>query len=126
MLGRRLADHQREVLVLPEVPVEEDELLVAVFLEAHARAPERIVLDLDVTDLALHGHQEGRFFHGYYDSYCSLPWYIFTGEQRLCARLRTADQDASAGSQAEVERMVRQIRKQWPTARVLMLTGSIT
>ena len=50
-----------------------DELLVAVFLEAHARAPERIVLDLDVTDLALHGHQDGRFFHGYYDSYCYLP-----------------------------------------------------
>ena len=73
-------------------------------------APEQIVLDLDTTDLPLHGHQEGRFFHGYYDSYCYLPLYIFCGEHLLCARLRTADQDAAAGSKDEVERIVRQIR----------------
>jgi hypothetical protein len=101
-----------------------DELLVDVFLEAHASAPERIVLDLDVTDLALHGHQEGRFFHGYYDSYCYLPLYIFAGEQLLCARLRTADQDASAGSQAEVERIVTQIRKQWPKVEIIVRADS--
>jgi hypothetical protein len=52
-----------------------DELLIKVFLEAHGEAPEQIVLDLDTTDLPLHGHQEGRFFHGYYDSYCYLPLY---------------------------------------------------
>ena len=59
-----------------------DELLTKVFLEAHLEAPEQIVLDLDTTDLTLHGHQEGRFFHGYYDSYCYLPLYIFAGEDR--------------------------------------------
>jgi hypothetical protein len=101
-----------------------DELLVSVFLEAHAHAPEHMVLDLDVTDLPLHGQQEGRFFHGYYNSYCYLPLYIFGGEHLLCARLRTADQDAAAGSQAEVERLVNQIRQVWPTVPVILRADS--
>lgn len=62
-----------------------DGLLVDLFLEAHAEAPQRIVLDLDSTDVPLHGHQESRFFHGYYDSYCHLPLYIFAGDHLLCA-----------------------------------------
>jgi hypothetical protein len=73
-------------------------LFVDVFLEAFEQAPEEIVLDLDTTDLELHGGQEGRFFHGYYDEYCYLPLYIFCGEHVLCARLRQANIDASAGS----------------------------
>jgi len=101
-----------------------DELLTKVFLEAHPEPPEQIVLDLDTTDLPLHGHQEGRFFHGYYDSHCYLPLYIFAGEHLLCARLRTADQDAAAGSQDEVERIVRQIRAVWPQVRIIVRAGS--
>jgi hypothetical protein len=75
-----------------------DRLLVDLFLESHARRPQRIVLDLDSTDIPLHGHQEARFFHGYDDSYCYLPLYIFAGDQLLCARLRPADQDGAAGA----------------------------
>jgi len=101
-----------------------DELLVQVFVEAHAEAPHQIVLDLDTTDLPLHGHQEGRFFHGYYDSYCYLPLYIFSGEHLLCARLRTADQDAAAGSTDEVARIVRQIRAAWPQVRIIVRADS--
>lgn len=101
-----------------------DELLLAVFVEAHEQAPQRIVLDLDVTDLPLHGHQEGRFFHGYYDSYCYLPLYIFCGEHLLCARLRTADQDAAAGSQEEVQRIVGQIREVWPEVEIILRADS--
>ena len=101
-----------------------DELLVSVFLEAHAVAPERIVLDLDATDLPLHGHQEGRFFHGYYDHYCYLPLYIFCGEHLLCARLRTADQNAAAGSRAELERIVQQIRQAWPEVEIILRADS--
>src|SRR5216684_3604211 len=67
-----------------------DELLVKVFVESYASPPEEIILDVDATDLPLHGKQEGRFFHGYYDSYCYLPLYIFCGEHILCARLRQA------------------------------------
>jgi hypothetical protein len=95
-----------------------------VFVEARETAPEEIVLDLDVTDLPLHGHQEGRFFHGYYDSYCYLPLYIFCGEHLLCARLRTADQDAAAGSKDEVERVVARIRKAWPEVKIILRADS--
>jgi hypothetical protein len=97
-----------------------DELLVKVFLESHGEAPEEIILDLDTTDLPLHGKQEGRFFHGYYDSYCYLPLYIFCGEQLLCARLRAANHDASFGCLAEIERIVAQIRAAWPTVRIIL------
>jgi len=61
-------------------------LFVALFLEAHQRQPKEIILDLDATDDPLHGHQEGRFFHGYYDGYCYLPLYVFCGRHLLAAR----------------------------------------
>lgn len=97
-----------------------DELLVNVFMEAHAQAPDEIVLDIDTTDMALHGEQEGRFFHGYYDHYCYLPLYVFSGEHLLCARLRSANIDASAGSLAEIRRIVEQIRQGWPKVRIVL------
>lgn len=97
-----------------------DELLVQVFLEAYAEAPAEIILDMDTTDLALHGHQEGRFFHGYYDQYCYLPLYVFCGDQVLCARLREANRDAAWGSVEEIQRIVAQIRKAWPQVRIIL------
>ena len=97
-----------------------DRLLVELFTEAYEEAPACIVLDLDVTDLPLHGHQEGRFFHGYYDSYCYLPLYIFCGQHLLCVRLRTADQDAAAGCVEELQRMARQLRQHWPQTRMIV------
>jgi hypothetical protein len=97
-----------------------DELLVEVFVEAHAAEPEEIVLDIDTTDVALHGDQEGRFFHGYYDHYCYLPLYIFSGEHLLCARLRRANIDASAGSLTEIRRIVEQMRRRWPQVRITL------
>ena len=97
-----------------------DELLVNVFVEAHAAAPERIVLDIDTTDVALHGNQEGRFFHGYYDHYCYLPLYIFSGEHLLCARQRPANIDAAAGCVDEIRRIVEQMRTVWPAVRITL------
>lgn len=97
-----------------------DRLLVDLFLEAHGKPPARIVLDLDATDLPLHGHQEQRFFHGYYDGYCYLPLYIFCGEHLLCGRLRPANQDAAAGSVEEVQRIVAQIRQGWPKVQIIL------
>jgi hypothetical protein len=97
-----------------------DELLVKVFLESYQKAPEEIILDVDTTDLPLHGKQEGRFFHGYYDSYCYLPLFIFCGEQVLCARLREANHDASFGSLQEIGRIVAQIRLAWPEVKIIV------
>ena len=97
-----------------------DELLVEVFLEAHPGAPTEIVLDVDTTDLPLHGRQEGRFFHGYYDSYCYLPLYVFCGEHILCARLREANHDAAFGCLDEIRRIVTQIRAAWPGVKIVL------
>ena len=101
-------------------PAAMDELLVDLFLEAHDTAPEQIIVDVDATDDPLHGHQEGRFFHGYYRHYCYLPLYIFCGEQLLCARLRQADQDGAAGTQEELARIIARIRESWPQTRIIV------
>ena len=78
-------------------PVAIEGLFVDLFLEAHAKAPKQIILDLDATDDPLHGHQEGRFFHGYYDGYCYLPLYVFCGRHLLVSKLRRSNIDAAAG-----------------------------
>jgi hypothetical protein len=101
-----------------------DRLLVDLYLESQSSPPEQIVLDLDATDIPLYGHQPERFFHGYYDSYCYLPLYIFVGDQLLCARLRPANQDAAAGSVKEVSRIVAQMRQRWPEVKIVLRADS--
>jgi len=97
-----------------------DELLVDVFLEAHPVPPQQIVLDIDTTDMALHGNQEGKFYHGYYKHYCYLPLYIFCGDHVLCARLRPSSIGPAVGSRKEVERIVQQIRQRWPEVEIIL------
>jgi hypothetical protein len=97
-----------------------DELMVKAFLESHETVPSEIILDVDTTDLPLHGKQEGRFFHGYYDNYCYLPLYVFCGEHILCARLREANRDTSAGCLREIQRIVAQIRSAWPEVKIIL------
>jgi hypothetical protein len=101
-------------------PEKIDQLLCDLFIESHAEAPDQIVLDLDATDIPLHGHQPERFFHGYYDSYCYLPLYIFAGDQLLCARLRASNVDGAAGALDEVKRIVAQLRSKWPKVRIVV------
>lgn len=96
------------------------QLFTEVFLQAHDTPPERIVLDLDATDDLIHGHQAGRFFHGYYKNYCYLPLYIFCGEHLLCARLRPSDIDGAAGSVKELQRIVGEIRQRWPYVEIVI------
>jgi Transposase DDE domain group 1 len=101
-----------------------ERLFVDLFLEAHKAAPRRIVLDLDATDDPLHGHQEGRFFHGYYDCHCYLPLYVFCGSQLLAAKLRRSNIDASAGAVEEIARIVGQIRARWQRVEILLRADS--
>ena len=101
-------------------PAAIETLFVDVFLEAHHRAPKQIILDLDATDDPLHGQQEGRFFHGYYDCYCYLPLYIFCGRHLLAAKLRRSNIDGAAGAIEEVARIVAKIRRRFPRARILL------
>jgi hypothetical protein len=95
-------------------------LFVDLFLDAHKKAPKQIILDLDATDDPLHGQQEGRFFHGYYDCYCYLPLYVFCGRHLLAAKLRRANIDAAAGAVAEIARIVALIRRRWCRTRILL------
>jgi hypothetical protein len=101
-----------------------DRLLGDLFLESYATPPAEIVLDLDATDIPLYGHQPERFFHGYYDSYCYLPLYIFAGDQLLCARLRAANKDAASGAVDEVKRIVAQVRQRWPNTSIVLRADS--
>ncbi len=101
-----------------------ERLFVSLLLHAHFRPPERIVLDLDATDDPIHGHQLGRFFHGYYQNFCYLPLYIFCGDHLLCARLRPSDMDASAGSVKHLQRIVAQIRQSWPDVKITIRADS--
>src|SRR3982750_2909270 len=123
-LTRADASEQERYAKIVMDPAAIDQLLVEVFLEAHTTAPAEMVLDLDATDDPLYGKQEGRFFHGYYGHYCYLPLYIFAGGSLLCARLRAANTDASAGSREEVERIVQQISARWPEVRILLRADS--
>lgn len=115
--GAAASDRYKKIAANPEAL---DGLLVDLFLESYEAPPREIWLDLDATDDPLHGHQEGRFFHGYYRCYCYLPLYIFCGEHLLCGRLRPSSQDGAAGSVEELERIVTQIRARWPKTRIVI------
>lgn len=101
-----------------------ERLFVDLFLESFSEEPTEIMLDLDATDAPLHGEQEDRFFHGYYDHYCYLPLYIFCGKKLLCAKLRPANIDGSAGALEELERIVGKIRERWPNVRIILRADS--
>ena len=99
-------------------------LLVELFLQAHPDPPDEIILDLDATDDPLHGEQEQRFFHGYYNGYCYLPLYIFSGRHLLSALLRPANIDASADALKHVQRIVSRLRDLWPQVKILLRADS--
>lgn len=93
---------------------------VEAFVQQYLIAPARLVLDLDSTDFVLHGHQLGRFFHGYYDAYCYLPLYIFCGDHPLLALLRPSDIDNSVGVLKHLARIVARLRECWPGVSILV------
>jgi hypothetical protein len=101
-----------------------ESLFVTLFLEAYKTPPAEIILDIDATDDPLHGHQEGRFFHGYYDCYCYLPLYVFCGRHLLAAKLRPANIDAAAGAVEQIARIVTQLRARWPHTRIILRADS--
>ena len=105
-------------------PAAIERLFVDLFIEAHRDAPTEIVLDLDATDDPLHGDQEGRFFHGYYKSYCYLPLYIFCGRHLLVSKLRRSNIDGAAGACEEVARVVAQLRARWPKVKIVLRADS--
>ncbi len=95
------------------------EVFVEQFMVSHKRPPEQIILDFDATDDSVHGNQEGRFFHGYYNHYCFLPLYVFCGQQLLVSYLRPSKIDASKHSRAILKLLVRRFRQVWPEVPII-------
>jgi hypothetical protein len=118
------ADAQSRYKKIVHHPEKIEALLVDLFLDSFTKAPDEIILDFDATDDPLHGHQEGRFYHGYYRCYCYLPLYVTCGDQLLVAKLRTADKDASAGSAEVLAYLVERIRERWPEVRIIVRADS--
>src|SRR5271157_2683857 len=107
------ADHQS---------IEDSLLLMGV--RCSPKASREVVIDLDTTDDPLHGHQEGRFFHGFYGSYCYLPLFAFVGSVPLWAQLRTSDGDAARGAVEALKKIVAAVRKRCPKARIIVRADS--
>src|ERR1700678_634696 len=85
-----------------------------------SKGAKEVIIDLDATDSRLHGHQEGRFFHGYYGDYCYLPLLIYIGSVAVGARLRPANKDAADGAVAALEPIVAAVRRRCPKARIII------
>ena len=100
------------------------QVLMEVFIASHGEPPEEIILDVDATDDAVHGHQEGRFFHGYYDRYCFLPLCVFAGDHLLVAYLRPADIDPAKHALAILKLLVGRLRAAWPEVRIVVRADS--
>ncbi len=100
------------------------EVLVETFLASFDEPPTELILDFDATDDAVHGHQEGRFFHGYYDHYCFLPLYVFCGERLLVSYLRSSKIDGAKHSRAILGLLVRRLRQAWPEVRIIFRADS--
>lgn len=94
-------------------------VLVEQFISSFKRAPKEVVLDFDATDTAVHGEQEGRFFHGYYDHYCFLPLYVFCGDRLLAAYLRPSKIDGAKHAWAVLALLVKRLRKAWPKVKII-------
>ena len=101
-----------------------DRLMVDLFIEKHAEPPEEIVIDLDATDFELHGGQEQRCCHGYYDEYCYLPLLYFRGRDPVMVRLCAAGGDPAAGVEEDLEALTRRLRTRWPDTRIILRTDS--
>lgn len=100
------------------------EVLVDQFIASHAQPPEHLILDFDATDDPVHGRQEGRFFHGYYDNYCYLPLYVFCGDDLLTAYLRPSKIDASKHARVLLKLLVRRLREAWPDVTITIRADS--
>jgi len=115
--GRHAGDRYKKIVCREEAVAS---LFVDKFISGQQQAPRRLIVDLDATDDPLHGEQEGRFFHGYYDCYCYMPLYIFCGSDLLCATLRPADEDPGKACLNDVVRVVTHLRRAWPQVQIIL------
>jgi hypothetical protein len=123
-LGKEIAEYGNRYNKIQWDDQRIENLLVDLFLDSFSSAPKVITLDFDATDDPLHGNQEGKFFHGYYDSYCYLPLYVFSGSFPLVAKLRPSNIDASKGTVEILKRIVPCIRDRFPKTQIIFRADS--
>lgn len=95
------------------------EVMIEQFITSFKQAPKELILDFDATDDAVHGKQEGGFFHGYYDHYCFLPLYVFCGDQLLVSYLRPSNVDGARHAWAILSLLVARFRQTWPQVKIV-------
>jgi hypothetical protein len=95
-------------------------VLMDQFIASHKAAPAELVLDIDASDVALHGNQELSEFHAYYDSHCYLPLYVFCGQAMLACVLRRSRIDGAKNAAAVIKLLVQRLRCAWPEARIIV------
>lgn len=95
-------------------------VLIDQFIASYDRPPKKLTLDVDATDDAVHGRQEGRFFHGYYDHYCFLPLYIFCGERMLVSYLRPSNIDGAKHAWGILSLLIKRLRQAWPKVKIIV------
>lgn len=107
-----------------QAAVDIHQVLVEQFIASFAEPPAELILDFDATDDRVHGLQEGRFFHGYYDGYCFLPLYVFCGDQLLVSYLRPSKIDGAKHAWAILALLVKRLRQAWPAVRIILRADS--
>jgi hypothetical protein len=100
------------------------QVLIEQFIASFKTPPTELILDFDATDDPVHGHQEQRFFHGYYDHYCFLPLYVFCGDQLLVSYLRPSNIDGARHAWGVLALLVKRLRKAWPAVKITMRADS--
>lgn len=108
---------RKEILAL-------NEALVVQFIKSHDDAPKRLILDFDASDIPLHGNQEGKQFHGYYDHHCYLPLYVYCGDEILASVLRRSQIDGARHAAAIMKLLVQKLRQAWPDAQIILRADS--
>ena len=100
------------------------EVLIDRFIASHVQPPKELILDFDATDDPVHGHQLGRFYHGYYNGYCFLPLYVFCGKHLLAGYLRPSNIDAAYGSWSILKLLSDRFREVWPDVKIIFRADS--
>jgi hypothetical protein len=98
-----------------------DTFFIDKFIQGYGnKVPKWLTLDIDATDDPLHGNQQGKFFHGYYDCYCYLPLYIFCGDDLLCAKLKTSNLDPGNEALPQIKEVVQRFKEKWPEVQIII------
>jgi Transposase DDE domain group 1 len=95
-------------------------VLIDQFIASHQSAPQELVLDIDASDVPLHGEQELSQFHAYYDHHCYLPLYVFCGQAMLACYLRPSKIDGARHAAALIKLLVTRLRQAWPNTRFIV------